>query len=213
MCQFLGRQGANDLFAIADMPDGTAVYANSLIGGLAEVMVTNEEWVVPIFTKATAADLGMVCSCVSVAGLGATTSPTLALVQPASIVAVVGCGPLGLSAIQGARIAGASTIIAIDPISKRREVALKVGATHALDPGTDRNGIVQRVRALSSGPNNRLWSGGRDSGGLLGEPARISSSKLQAPMPSHLALNPVPIQQEYWLCRRRTICAPPADTS
>ena len=168
MCQFLGRQGANDLFAIADMPDGTAVYANSLIGGLAEVMVTNEEWVVPIFTKAAAADLGMVCSCVSVAGLGATTSPTLALVQPASIVAVVGCGPLGLSAIQGARIAGASTIIAIDPISKRREVALKVGATHALDPGTDRNGIVQRVRALSSGPNNRLWSGGRDSGGLLG---------------------------------------------
>jgi S-(hydroxymethyl)glutathione dehydrogenase/alcohol dehydrogenase len=110
----------------------------------------------------------MVCSCVSVAGLGATTSPTLALVQPASIVAVVGCGPLGLSAIQGARIAGASTIIAIDPISKRREVALRVGATHALDPGADRNGIVQRVRALSSGPNNRLWSGGRDSGGLLG---------------------------------------------
>jgi len=168
MCQFLGRQGATDLFAIADMTDGTAVYANSLIGGLAEVMVTNEEWVVPIFTKAAAADLGMVCSCVSVAGLGATTSPTLALVQPASIVAVVGCGPLGLSAIQGARIAGASTIIAIDPISKRREVALKVGATHALDPGADRNGIVQRVRALSSGPNNRLWSGGRDSGGLLG---------------------------------------------
>jgi len=168
MCQFLARQGPNDLFAIADMSDGTAVYANSLIGGLAEVMVTNEEWVVPIFTKASAADLGMVCSCVSVAGLGATTSPTLALVQPASIVAVVGCGPLGLSAIQGARIAGASTIIAIDPISKRRDVALKVGATHVLDPGNDRNGIVQRVRALSSGPNNRLWSGGRDSGGLLG---------------------------------------------
>jgi S-(hydroxymethyl)glutathione dehydrogenase/alcohol dehydrogenase len=168
MCQFLARQGPNDLFAIADMADGTAVFANSLIGGLAEVMVTNEEWVVPIFTKATAADLGMVCSCVCVAGLGAATSPTLAPIQPASIVAVVGCGPLGLSAIQGARIAGASTIIAIDPIAKRREVALKVGATHALDPGTDRNGIVQRVRALSAGPNNRLWSGGRDSGGLLG---------------------------------------------
>src|SRR6187431_1873434 len=157
MCQFLGRQGPNDLFVIAEMRDGTAVYANSLIGGLAELMVTNEEWVVPIFTKATAADLGMACSCVAVAGLGATTSPTLAPIQPASIVAVVGCGPLGLSAIQGARIAGASTIIAIDPIAKRREVALKVGATHALDPGADRNGIVQRVRALSAGPNNRLW--------------------------------------------------------
>ena len=72
MCQFLGRQGPDDLVPIADMRDGTPVYANSHIGGLAELMVTFEEWVVPIFTKATAADLGMVCSCVAVAGLGAT---------------------------------------------------------------------------------------------------------------------------------------------
>ena len=55
-------------------------------------------------------------------------------IEPASSVAVVGCGPLGLSAVQGARIAGASTIIAIDPISVRREAAMKVGATHVLDP-------------------------------------------------------------------------------
>src|SRR5207244_7460017 len=46
MCQFLGRQGPNDLVPIADMRDGTAVYANSHIGGLAELMVTFEEWVV-----------------------------------------------------------------------------------------------------------------------------------------------------------------------
>ena len=74
MCQFLGRQGPDDVVAIADMRDGTPVYANSHIGGLADVMVTFEEWIVPVFTKASAADLGMVCSCVSVAGLGATTS-------------------------------------------------------------------------------------------------------------------------------------------
>ena len=147
MCQFLMYQ--TDLFPIADMGDGTAVYANSLIGGLAEVMVTNEEWVVPIFTKALASDLGMVCSCVTVAGLGATTAPTLALVQPASTVAVMGCGPLGLSAVQGARIAGASTIIAIDPIRARREVALKVGATIALDPAAETN-LIQRVRDLTN---------------------------------------------------------------
>ena len=110
----------------------------------------------------------MVCSCVSVAGLGATTSLTLALVAPGSIVAVVGCGPLGLSAVQGARISGASTIIAIDPVRARREVAMKVGATHVLDPNAEGDRLVERVRELSSGPNNRLWAGGRDSGGLLG---------------------------------------------
>src|SRR5215469_10464164 len=71
MCQFLSAIGADDLVAIADMSDGTPVYENSHIGGIAELMVTNEEWVVPIFTKAATVELAMVCSCVSVAGLGA----------------------------------------------------------------------------------------------------------------------------------------------
>src|SRR5580658_2687290 len=168
MCQFLGRQGPNDLVPIADMRDGTPVYANSHIGGLAELMVTFEEWVVPVFTKASAADLGMVCSCVTVAGLGCTASQVLAEIQTGSIVAVVGCGPLGLSAIQGARIAGASKIIAIEPIRVRREVALKVGAAHVLYPNVEGDKLVEKVRELSNGPNNRLWAGGRDSGGLLG---------------------------------------------
>lgn len=168
MCQFLGRQGPNDLAIMAEMRDGTPVYANSHIGGLAELMVTFEEWVVPIFTDASAVELGMVCSCVAVAGLGTTTSQVLASVGPGAIVAVVGCGPLGLSAVQGARIAGASTIIAIDPIRARRDVALKVGATHVLDPNVEGDRLVERIRAMSNGPNNRLWAGGRDSGGLLG---------------------------------------------
>ncbi len=165
MCQFLSD---NNLAVIADMKDGTPVVANSHIGGLAELMITNEEWVVPIFTKAAAADVGMVCSCVAVAGLGATTSPTLAPVQPASTVAIVGCGPLGLSAVIGAKLAGASTIIAIDPIRVRRELALKLGATHVLDPNAEGNNLVARVRELTRFPNDRFWSGGRTSGGLLG---------------------------------------------
>src|SRR5687768_16792753 len=134
MCQFLSAIGADDLNPIADMNDGTPVFENSHIGGLAEIMVTNEEWVVPIFTNANPVELGMVCSCVSVAGLASAISENLAPVEPSSAVAVVGCGPLGLSAVQGARIAGASTIIAIDPIRVRRELALRIGATHALDP-------------------------------------------------------------------------------
>ena len=165
------------------MADGSPVVANSHIGGLAELMVTYEEWVVPIFTKATAADLGMVCSCVTVAGLGATTSPTLALVQPGSSVAVVGCGPLGLSAVVGAKIAGATTIIAVEPIRVRRELALKLGATHALDPNVEGNNLVARVRELTRTPNDRFWSGGRTSGGLLGGAGPISSSRRLAPMP------------------------------
>lgn len=207
MCQFLGRQGPDDLVAIADMRDGTPVYANSHIGGLAELMVTFEEWVVPVFTKATAADLGMVCSCVAVAGLGATTSQGVALVEPGSIVAVVGCGPLGLSGVQGAKISGASTIIAIDPVRVRRELALKVGATHTLDPNVEGDKLVERVRELSKGPNNRLWSGGRDSGGLLGGAGADfvleAAGADQAPPKVEAGPDPtgiLPLRQAYEMC-------------
>jgi S-(hydroxymethyl)glutathione dehydrogenase/alcohol dehydrogenase len=207
MCQFLGRQGPDDLVPIADMRDGTAVYANSHIGGLADLMVTFEEWVVPVFTKATAADLGMVCSCVAVAGLGATTSQALALVEPGSIVAVVGCGPLGLSGVQGAKISGASTIIAIDPVRARREVAMKVGATHTLDPNIEGDRLVERVRELSKGPNNRLWAGGRDSGGLLGGAGADfvleAAGADQAPPKVEAGPDPtgiVPLRQAYEMC-------------
>lgn len=207
ICQLLGRNLASDLRPVADLRDGTPVYSNSHIGGLAELMVTLEEWVVPIVSKASTIELGMVCSCVSVAGLGATTSGTLATLEPGSAVAVVGCGPLGLSAVQGARIGGASTIIAIDPIRARREVALTVGATHALDPNVEGATLVERVRSLSAGPTSRTWSGGRDSGGrrsgagadLVVEAvgAEFVKAKLESgPDPTGI----LPMQQAYEMC-------------
>ena len=206
VCQLLGRNLPSDFVPIAEMRDGTPVYANSHIGGLAELMVTFEEWVVPIVSKAAPVDLGMVLSCVSVAGLGATTSGTLAQVRPGSTVAVVGCGPLGLSAVQGARIAGASTVIAIDPIRTRRDVALKVGATHVLDPNVDVN-VIEKVRALSAGPTNRPWSGGRDSGGRrsgAGADLVVEAAGVELAPPKVErgpdATGILPMQQAYEMC-------------
>ncbi len=169
MCQFLGpAQVPGNLTQIAQMRDGTPVHANSEIGGLAELMVTYEEWVVPVASKASAAELGMVCSCVSVAGLGATTSQGTATLLPGSTAAVMGCGPLGLSAVQGARIAGASTIIAVDPISARREVARKLGATYVLDPNAEGDRLVAKVQEISMRANPSVWGGGRTAGMMLG---------------------------------------------
>lgn len=207
MCQFLSAIGADDLIAIADLGDGTSVFENSHIGGLAELMVSPEEWIVPIFTKADTVELEAVCSCTSVAGLGATTSQGLATIEPGSAVAVVGCGPLGLSAVQGARIAGASMIIAIDPIRARREVAMRVGATHALDPNVERDNLVQRVREMTTWPTDRLWSGGRNPAGrrpgagadFVVEAAGADQvrPKLEAgPDPTGI----LPMQQAYQMC-------------
>jgi S-(hydroxymethyl)glutathione dehydrogenase/alcohol dehydrogenase len=207
MCQFLSAIGADDLVAIGDLSDGSPVYENSHIGGLAELMVAPEEWIVPLFTRADAVELGMVCSCVSVAGLGAATSPNLAPVEPASGVAVVGCGPLGLSAIQGARIAGAATIIAIDPIRVRRELALRVGATHALDPNVERDALIQKVRELTVWPTDRLWAGGRNPAGR--RPGAGADFVIEAAgadqFPPKLEAGPdptgiLPMQQAYQIC-------------
>jgi Zn-dependent alcohol dehydrogenase len=85
-----------------------------------------------------------------------------------------------LSAVQGARIAGATTIIAIDPIRARRDVAKKVGATHVLDPHVEGENLIQRVRALTTWPTDRLWAGGRNPGGRRPGAGPISSSKPRA---------------------------------
>ena len=213
MCQFLSAIGADDLVAIAELADGTPVYQQSHIGGLAEVMVTFEEWVVPIFTKLPAEDVGMACSCVAVAGLGATTAHALAAIEPASSVAVVGCGPLGLSAVQGARIAGASTIIAIDPIAVRREAARKVGATHVLDPNAEGEGLVQRVRSLTTWPTDRLWAGGRNPGGAAPRRRRRFRDRGGRLGARHAdASSAGPTRRGYCRCSRPIKCARSAAT-
>jgi S-(hydroxymethyl)glutathione dehydrogenase/alcohol dehydrogenase len=55
-------------------------------------------------------------------------------VRPGTSVVVLGCGGVGLNVIQGARIAGATTIIAVDPKESRRAMALEFGATDAIAP-------------------------------------------------------------------------------
>ena len=58
-----------------------------------------------------------------------------AQVKPGSSVAVFGCGGVGQAVIQGARIAGAARIYAVDPVASKREIALQLGATDGIDPG------------------------------------------------------------------------------
>lgn len=56
-------------------------------------------------------------------------------VRPGQSVVVFGTGAVGLAAVMGAKLAGATTIVAVDPRADRRELALSLGATHAVDAG------------------------------------------------------------------------------
>ena len=72
-----------------------------------------------------------------------------ARVEPGSTVAVVGCGGVGLAAINGARIAGAAFIIAIDRSPRKEDLARKFGATHFIDASAV--DVVNTVRSLTAG--------------------------------------------------------------
>jgi S-(hydroxymethyl)glutathione dehydrogenase/alcohol dehydrogenase len=63
-------------------------------------------------------------------------------------LAVIGCGGVGLAAVQGARIEGASPIIAVDVDPAKRELARELGATHALDGREDVQRAVRRITGL-----------------------------------------------------------------
>jgi S-(hydroxymethyl)glutathione dehydrogenase/alcohol dehydrogenase len=71
-----------------------------------------------------------------------------AAIEPGSTVAVIGCGGVGLAAVQGARIAGAGRIIAVDLNKNKLELAKKLGATDAVDASGD---AVAEVREMTGG--------------------------------------------------------------
>lgn len=77
-------------------------------------------------------EIAALIGCGVTTGLGAAINT--AKVEAGSSVAVIGCGGVGISTIQGARVQGAAQIIAVDPVASRREAALRFGATEAVSP-------------------------------------------------------------------------------
>lgn len=129
-----------------DLADGRSATAVCGCGTFAEAMVVHEASVVPVRTDLPDDQLALL-GCGVMTGLGAVLNT--ADVRPGSSVAVIGCGGVGQSVVQGARIAGAVTIVAVDPARGRREASLRIGATHAVDPRAD--DPLDAVRALTEG--------------------------------------------------------------
>lgn len=105
--------------------------------GLAGCGTWAEEIVIP-WQGAIKVDNDVPFEAAALIGCGITTGVGAAIntarVKPGSTVAVIGCGGVGLSVIQGARISGATTILAVDPLESKHALAKKVGATHAITP-------------------------------------------------------------------------------
>ncbi len=125
---------------------GEDIYRMCAVGSFAEQAIIPQGAAIPIPKKY---DLAKVCliGCGVTTGMGAALNT--AQVKPGSSVAIIGCGGVGLSILQGARIAGAETIIAIDPQAEKRDLAMSLGATHTIDPSSENP--VRAVRSLTKG--------------------------------------------------------------
>lgn len=110
---------------------GGDVFGFAGTGTFTEEVVVDAGCAVPI-PDDVPFDIAALIGCGVTTGLGAAINT--ADVEAGSSVAVIGCGGVGISAIQGARLKGAAQIIAVDPVASRREAALRFGATEAVAP-------------------------------------------------------------------------------
>ncbi|MEU7199292.1 Zn-dependent alcohol dehydrogenase [Streptomyces sp. NPDC045470] len=111
--------------------DPSDVFGFAGTGTFAEEVVVAANCAVPI-PDDVPYEIAALIGCGVTTGLGAALNT--ARVEPGSSVAVIGCGGVGISAVQGARVCGAASIVAVDPVETRREAALRFGATEAVAP-------------------------------------------------------------------------------
>ena len=130
----------------------------------AERSVVPARTAIPVDPELSLTELALM-GCAVMTGVGAALNT--ACVRAGESVAVVGCGGVGLNVIQGARIAGASTIVAVDVVAAKLELARELGATDAVDASS-----VDPVEAVLE-----LTAGGVDHAfEALGRPATIETT-------------------------------------
>jgi Zn-dependent alcohol dehydrogenase len=122
------------------------VYRGMGVGGFAEYALVSETGAVKVSAE-TPLDVACVIGCAVQTGAGAVLNT--AKVEPGTTVLVLGLGGIGLSVVQGARVAGAARIVGSDPVAARRDMASKLGATDVLDPGDV--DVVAAIHELTGG--------------------------------------------------------------
>ena len=126
--------------------DGQPVYRGLGVAGFGELTMVAESAAVKIDPDVPL-EVAAVIGCAIQTGVGAVLNT--AKVEEGATVLVMGLGGVGMSVVQGARLAGASRIFASDPVADRRNAAVAFGATDLLDPNeTD---VVAHVQEATSG--------------------------------------------------------------
>src|SRR5690606_24774506 len=146
-----GASGGSAAHAGGTRWRGAPVARAFQLGTFAQYSLVRAEALTPL-PDTLPPDPACVLGCAVMTGVGSVFN--IARVAPGESVAVLGCGGVGLNVVQGARLAGAGRIIAIDRVPARLDRAHALGATHCLQaPEDDPDGaaVIAQVRALTEG--------------------------------------------------------------
>ncbi|NOX29152.1 MAG: Zn-dependent alcohol dehydrogenase [Actinobacteria bacterium] len=143
--------------------DGEVIHQYADVSSFAEQLLVHEHAVVKISPEMPFPQAALI-GCAVTTGLGAVFRT--AQVRPGETVAVIGCGGVGLNAIQGARIAGAGRIIAIDVVKTKLDLAKNFGATDSIDASAD-DPVAELLELTSGGVDHAF-----DAIGLATTPAQ-----------------------------------------
>ncbi len=127
------------------LEDGTELTAALGIGAFAEKTLVAAGQCTRVDPAADAAAVGLL-GCGIMAGIGASINT--GNVSLGDSVAVIGCGGVGIAAVAGAKLAGATTIIAVDIDDRKLELARGLGATHVVN--SKETDPVEAIRALTN---------------------------------------------------------------
>jgi S-(hydroxymethyl)glutathione dehydrogenase/alcohol dehydrogenase len=144
--QLCEQMGAHSMVSKGTRADGSSVIGMSGLGTFADEMTVDEMMLVKVESDLPAEQLALI-GCGVTTGVGAALNT--AQVKPGATVTVIGCGGVGQSVLQGARIAGASRIFAVDPVELKRKTAEQFGATDLIDPA--QGDPVEQIQAATGG--------------------------------------------------------------
>jgi len=140
--------------------DGRALRQLMFLGAFGEYCVVSDQQAIPV-PKDIPFDRACLIGCGVMTGVGGALN--LGAIRRGDAVMVVGCGAVGLSAVQGARLAGAGVIIAVDIDPAKLELAAKMGATHGVDASKEDAVAVGKRETSGRGVDTVLEAAGNAS--------------------------------------------------
>ncbi|NUU06498.1 Zn-dependent alcohol dehydrogenase [Leifsonia sp. C5G2] len=139
--------------------DGETVHHYLGVSSFAEEVVVPASGAVKVRDDAPL-DVIAVVGCAVATGVGAVLNT--AAVEPGSTVVVIGCGGVGLNVVQGAKLAGAERIVAIDVLADKTQMALQFGATDRID-ASKADAVEQLFELIPDGVDYAFDAIGRTS--------------------------------------------------